>query len=155
MVLGGASALACSDGGDALTLEEYFKKLDEIDDEQTRASDALDEQISALEGEADVEVALDLFNQQVDLIEEFVEDVDGLDAPDEVSDVHEEALTNLREAVADFRDIVRDAEGATTLGELFASLEDADFSAFEAAAENCRELQQIATDSDIEVDLDC
>ena len=148
----GMAAGACTDGAKALTLEEYFQKLDELDDEFNSAGDAIDGQI---EGAQDLDEIKDLMDEQVTVFDDFIGGLEDLDPPDEVQQPHDDAI----EGLSDFRDelsaAVDEAEDATTVDQAFEAFEDLDFTGIEQANAACLELEQIAADNSITVDLDC
>ena len=150
-----AGAAACGDdGGKTLTLEEYFRKVAALDVEQQAATDKLDPAFEQLEPD-DVEGARDLFDQQLDVLDDFVEELDKLNPPEEVKETHDEALALFREFRAAFGDALDQAGDAETIDDMFAGFDEAAFAKIEQANEKCRELEQIAADNDIEVNLDC
>jgi len=149
----GVAAGACKDGGGgALTLEEYFRKLDELDSEFSTGSDAVDAQI---EGSQDLDEIRGLMDEQVTVFDDFIGGLEDLEPPDEVQEPHDNAI----EGLSDFRDelsaAVDEAGDAETVDEAFAAFDSLDFTGIEQAQAACRELEQIAADNNITVDLDC
>lgn len=153
----GPVASGCGDdgGGDKLTLEEYFEKIDELDNEQQTASDRLNSEVEELGEDASPDDVADSFQKQVDLLEDFTDDLDDIDPPDEVQDAHDEVVSALRDAPAEFESLIDEFREADSIEEAFGAFEDSDFSAIEKADEGCRDLEAIAADNNIDVDLDC
>ena len=150
-----AGAAACSDdGGKTLTLEEYFRKVEELDAEQQEATDKLDPAFEQLAPD-DVEGARDLFDQQLEVLDDFVDEMEKLNPPEEVRETHDEALALFREFREAFGDALDEAEDAETLDDMFAGFDEAAFAKIEEANQKCRDLEQIAADNGIEVNLDC
>ena len=148
-------AAACGDDGSkTLTLEEYFQKVEQLDAEQQEATDKLDPAFEQLAPD-DVEGARDLFDQQLEVLDNFVDEMDKLNPPEEVRETHDEALALFREFRAAFDDALDQAEDAETIEDMFAGFDEADFAKIEEANQKCRDLEQIAADNGIEVDLDC
>jgi hypothetical protein len=150
----GFSAAACNSDGEALSLEEYFERVDELDQERTDASDELDEGAAEI-GDDDVDAIIDYFRSYVDVFEDFTDGMDDLDAPDEAADAHDEAVSNLRDGIDSLRDTLGEMEDVDSADDLFAIIEDADSSGLDAANAACVELIEIASDNGIEVDLNC
>lgn len=150
----GVAALGygCSDdGGGALTLEEYFAKLQALDDEFEDDSAALD---SAFESEDldEIKSALDAGTTSTG---EFVDDVAELEPPEEVQETHDEAVAagnELVEAIEAFNDEVQEAESLEALQEIdFAAIGDAS-ERFNAV---CLDMEAVASENNIELDLNC
>ncbi len=160
-----ALSAACGDGGEALSLEEYFQRLDAIqedvdarfeeqgDDEDPFDPDApLEERVDALTGGLQDSKAI---------LEDAVEAVQGLDPPAEVEDAHDEfvaALLGFLPSFDDFRDRAADVESESDLEELFSSLDEGS-QEFQEAGERldaaCLAIQAIADQNNIAVDLNC
>ncbi len=149
-------AMGCSDdGGGELSIEDYFEKLEALDDEQQAASDELDKELDDLGDDVSTDAFADTFEKQVKLLETFADDVDDLDPPAEVKDAHDRVVSGLRGARDQFDTIIETIRDADSVDEAFNSLDDAAFSEIEKATEACRELETIAADHNIEVDFDC
>lgn len=159
-----AAGTACGGGSNALTLEEYFEELQDIDDAQQERSDEAEEELDdaipddiAPDDELDDdtrETLQDGLRAQQDTLDEFTDDLDGLEPPEEVEDLHNELVDILREGSDRLSDVIDEAGEAETLEEFFEGFTDIE-SDFARADEICRELEQIAADEDIDVDLDC
>jgi hypothetical protein len=162
LVVGCAVALsglfaACDDDGGSgeLTLEEYFERVGELDDEQSQASDDLDAELNGLGEDADPDDLADSFAEQIDLLEDFAGDLDDIEPPAEVEDAHERVVAGLRAAGEEFEALVDRFRDADSIEEAFNSFDDSDFTELERATEACRELESIAADNNITVDFDC
>lgn len=152
----GTTAVACGDGG--LSLDEYFQRVDELDE----ATDAqLEELQDAFPGAYEQPAPTrDFFNAALPIFTHFVDALDEIDPPSEVEDAHNEAVASGRaftEALEDFADRLAGVETSSELEDLFSELdEDPEFTAaeerFDAA---CFALQDIADANDIEIELDC
>ncbi|MEX2246899.1 MAG: hypothetical protein WEC75_09435 [Dehalococcoidia bacterium] len=148
----GAGASACSSGGDQLTLEEYFQELDEADNTAEERFGEADEELGSA---ADLETFQAAFPLFLEVLDDFLSDLDGLEPPDEAQEAHDEAVA----AGQGFRDelaqLIEDAEDATTIEEFFGGAGEG----FEAAdarfTQACVGLEEIATSNSITVDLDC
>jgi hypothetical protein len=144
--------MGCKNGGGALSLEEYFQLLDELDNEFSTASDSVDSQIEATE---DLDEIRGLMDDQVANFDDFIDGLEDLEPPEEASEPHDEAIAGL----SDFRDelsaALDETDSATTIDELFAPFDDLDYSSLERATAACLALEQIGADNGITVDLDC
>jgi len=154
---------ACGGDSEALTLEEYFERLAELDAEFEENTDALDaqlnedfESIEPDDFEAASALFVDFFDEAVAEVERFVDEMDGLDPPAEIEDLHDAAVEAGREvanALEGLTETVREADSE----EEFAALETD--SSFEQASatfdESCVDLQDVADENEIEIDLDC
>lgn len=153
----GAIAAACGDNGDdTLTLEEFFQQVEELDDQFEADAAPLEEELAQLTEESSLDEVLDIVGRQADVIEDFVDELDGLSPPDEAADLTDETVSAGRDVVQALRDGIEDAEGAESIediAELFAGFETAEAgSRFEQA---CLDFEQLAADNGIAVDLDC
>jgi vacuolar-type H+-ATPase subunit I/STV1 len=151
----GALGVGCNDDGDEMTLEEYFQRIDELDQRLQDRSQELEDELDALGEDASLEDAADSFEEQVNALQEFIDDMEDLDPPGEAREAHDEAAEALNAAVEQFDGLIEDFRSADSLEDAFALTENADFSAIERANEACRELERIAADNNIDVDLDC
>ena len=156
----GIVAAACDDdggGGGTVTLEEFFVALQALDDDLEEKSTELDAEGEALGEDATVDEAVAIFRQQVELIEEFVNDLDALEAPPEAADLLEEAVSAGGEVVRLFGELLDEAEGTETLDEFFGFFEGETeaAAAFERFDQACLDLEQLAADNDITIDLNC
>jgi len=155
----GIVAAACDDdggGGGTVTLEEFFVALQALDDDLEEKSAELDAEGEALGEDATVDEAVAILRQQVELIEEFVNDLDALEAPPEAADLLEEAVSAGGEVVRLFGELLDEAEGTETLDEFFSAFDDAETdAAFQRFEQVCLDLEQLAADNDITVDFNC
>ena len=156
MLAFGAIAAGCGGDGDALTLEEFFQRVQELDNDfEAKAAD-LGAQAEGLTEESSVDEAVALFRQQVGLIEEFVTNLDALEAPPEAADLVEEAVSAGNEAATALNDAIDKASDAETLDELFAVFAAPEVeAAFTRFDQVCLDAEQLAADNDITVDLNC
>jgi hypothetical protein len=155
--LGGAAiAVTAACGGDSgpMSAAAYFERLNELDDARASALADLNNDLEALSPD-DVEGAMDILDRQTDARETFVDGLDGLEPPDDVRALHEEALRSHREEAEAYRAFLAGAEDAASLGDLLALLPDFDADAVGDAQASCRALEQYAATAAITVDLAC
>lgn len=153
----GSLLAACGDDGDELTLEEFFLRVEELDDQFEADSAAVDEEFDQLTEDASPDEALDLIRRTADLIEGFVDDLDDLNAPEEAVDVRDEAVTAGRDVARVVRDAVDEASGAETLEDLegFFAIFETEEAVFDRFEQACLDAEQLAADNAITVDFDC
>ena len=159
----GVIASACGDdGGGGLSLEEYFQQADEL---QNQADAQFAEQESGSEPEAgatDAELA-DFARQSIesstDILSDAAEAFGDLDPPSEVEDAHArlvEALSDGADAIQAVADDLPDALSMADLEGLDARFDSEGLNdAFMRLDEACVDLQTIADDNSIDVDLEC
>ena len=142
------AALAACGGDDALSDEEYFRKMDEIDKETDRR---FEEEVFTSE-EVTVGEGADPF---VKLARDTADQADDLKPPEDVKDAHEKVVASVRDFADKLESAAADAEEDAPLFELF---EDSDTGV--AAAEErldtafC-DLQDLADQKNIEADVGC
>ncbi|MDZ4278248.1 MAG: hypothetical protein U1B78_03820 [Dehalococcoidia bacterium] len=176
----GALAAACGGGdgggdgdGEELTLEEYFDELEALFADGDERAEELDDQIAGdLDDAEDDEQEADAYRQFIDDVvgfnEDLLEDLDRLGPPEEVADEHEAFVENVEGFGELFRDIAEDAEDADSGRDVEELLDEHDLVAdtlfddggFQAVVQGdltfvCGELQDIADEEEIDVDLGC
>ncbi len=147
-------ATACDEDGGSMSMGEYFQEFEELGDESDAKSDEINEQSDDI-GPGEFDKLRDLTEDARDVLEDFINDVDELDPPAEVEDAHDRFLDAASGFVDEFDDIIReffDEDDEDALADGAAALNAVDFSAVGGA---CDELQQLANDNGIDVDLGC
>ena len=91
-----AFAGACRGSG-GLSLEKYFKRLDEIDNRSGERTDALQSQFDLISDETRtdqerIDAAQSTFPEFATIVDEFFESVDKLEPPKEARENHQEAV---------------------------------------------------------------
>jgi hypothetical protein len=151
----------CNGGGGALTLEEYFAELQRLDDEESARSDELDQQIEeetdGLTDEAEViEIFKGYLPQFRESLERFVSNLGDLNPPDEAQEAHNEAVAAGEDFIDAFDAASGEIEDAQTFAEFGEIFEGGEVSAAgDRFTDACLDLEQIAADNNIDVDLDC
>ena len=155
----GAIASACGSGGEALTLEEFFQRVGELDDEQATREGEIEAQLEDLETLEEAEALArirDNFPQFVTLLEDFVDGLAALEPPEEAAELHEEVVRAGREVVRLFGDLVGEVENVESLEDFFVLFEIEEVNAAtERFDQVCLDTEQFAANNGIEVDLDC
>ena len=162
LALGTVAAACGGGGGNKLTLEEYFQKLDSVQ-EQADATFATQEASTGepsqdASGEELAAFLRDNVTSSADVLRDAAADVNDLEPPDEVADAHSDIAAAINDLVAAFDDLADSVPDTLTPAELeqgtfFNSTElNAADEQFVAA---CNALEQIASDNGITVDLAC
>jgi hypothetical protein len=152
--------VACSSSSSALTLEEYFQKIDEIqnDNDATFATQEASRADPAADASGEELAAFfsDNVTSSADVLRDTAAKADDLEAPDEVAADHDDIVAALNASVAaldDMADSIPDSMTTTELEQAFNS--DALNAAFDDLATACNALEAIATANNITVDLAC
>ena len=164
LVLGVSALPAACDGGGGLSLEEYFQKVDAIGDETDQQGDEADRLLDDFDPSAPAEEQIAAFQAYAEalvaLVRDFHDRLAEIDPPEEVADSHDEWVgqvgeyLELVEEVGDRVADVESTEDVERLGnELFGSPEATDL--FSRVDQTCQELQGIADDNGVEVDMEC
>jgi hypothetical protein len=148
----GFAVVACGGGGGSLSLDEYFQKVDALDQESADRTDELDRDFESAE---DVDEARDLIAELIAVSDDFRDGLAGLDAPDEAADAQAKALEGFDAFIAELTAALEDAGDATTVDDLYEALLSIDEAGINQATEACLELEEIASENGIDVDLDC
>ncbi len=147
------------DGGGELTLTEYFSELDAIMEDANSQMDALedpeDRDVTSEEGQ--LEAIRDFyFAAKLAVIEGTFDRIEDLDPPAEVEDAHDALLAAGGDTVAAFEAIASQVAEAESLADLFELFDDdSSEAAGERFEQTCSDLQGIADENEIDVDLDC
>ena len=164
----GVVAAACGGDGEALTLEEYFQQLEQLNQDVDERVGAIyeatfaeidEEDFESLPLEEQVEVVKDLANGLLPVFEDFIDAARGLNPPAEVGDLHNDLVTasdDFLEAHQDVTDQIDDVQSQAELEALKALAEGGAAEAAEQRVdEACFALQDVAGENGIAVDLDC
>lgn len=161
IVAGSLVLAACGggDGGEELSLDEYFQQFDAIEEGMKTDTAALDEQAVGIIGE-DVQATQDYVAGYYDIVGHGLSQVEALEAPSEVKDAQDEfvaALANMISLWDDLSDRLAGIETAEELQTLLTEIQGETqwLEASEQFTEACRELQGTADDNGIVVTLDC
>jgi hypothetical protein len=163
LLLFAVAAAACG-GGEALTLDEYFERLDAVEQKAEDDSNVATEQLDAARNSDSeqelVQGTTTAFETFARSLDEYVKGLEAIKAPDDVRAEHKEAV-DATEAYAAIVDDLIDALGrAETSAEVDQALQSTvEGAAFIAAdqrfTDSCVALQTAADENDIDVDLNC
>ena len=159
IVTGSLLLAACGGGGEELSLDEYFQQLDSIEEGIKTGTAALDEASAGVIGE-DVEATRDYVDGYHDIVEQGVNDMKDLDPPSETGDAHDEfvaALSGMLPLWQDLSDQLKDIETTSEMQTLLmgTQAEEPWQTAMQRFADACLDLQGIADEKAIDVELDC
>jgi hypothetical protein len=158
----GAVGTGCGgDGNASPTPEEYFRQVEALADSVGQQSDALgskwEEDIAAVSSDEDrLELTRGFYHDLFSLIGNFRDGLADIEPPKEVEEAHHDLVESADEFSSAWSEISAKVESAASEAELEELLTNDEFTAagqrFEQA---CFELQRIADDSGIDVDLEC
>ena len=166
-------AVACGDdddgapagnGGDgAMTLQEYFDELDVIfaraEAATDRAEAQLEEDASNAQEFGDEVDAVDAFLDEVIVaFEDAIADMEDLDPPGEASGAHDdflEAASAASDGAGRFQDELADVDTRDEADALVTQFDGEMTALIRGADEACLELQIVADQNDVDVDLEC
>ena len=153
-------AFACN-GGERLGLEEYFQRVEEVG---TKAQSAFEQETveplaeSASEEDA-ATFARETIMRSVTVLGEARDSLDELNPPSEVEEPHDRfvgALGKEVEAIQDVADRLPDALSVFELQALESQFDTPELNeAYAQEDEACKELQAVADENEIDVDLQC
>jgi hypothetical protein len=155
------SAVACGGDGGGQTLEEYLGQYEAADNRAEEATDALEAQYAAVlsqtqltdDNRPDVRA---YFEQLGEIGQTYVDEISDLDPPDDAKDVHEASIQSYQQVLDLYQDARANIGQATSIGQLSAlfSTDEID-QALDQANADCRALQQLADDNNVDVDFEC
>jgi hypothetical protein len=160
VVAGSLLLTACGGGGKKeISLDEYFRQFDAVEESMKTSVSALDEQSGEAVGQ-DVQATRDYVDNYYSIVQQGLNDVKALQPPAEAKDAQDEFVASLANMLSLWQDLsARLAEVQTTeeLQTLLTGLETETqwLDTSQKFTEACRALQAIATDKGIDVTLDC
>jgi hypothetical protein len=161
----GWAAAACNGGGGGdggpLSLADYFTEYEKIDNKAEDATADLEREFDASLSATTIDdtVRFDLqefYNRQIDIRQTYVDDVSDLVPPEEARAAHDASVTTYQAVLDAFTGIIDDLGQAQTTDDLEVIFtNEAVTSAVQAANKACIDLQQIADNNNINVNLEC
>ena len=150
-------------GADSLSLNEYFQRLQVLSDEAAESASELDNVSCPSTAESEQDLAAGnfdaiavAFDQGLDVFRDLLNGVRDLNPPNEAQGPHDILVGALDDFIGGNENLVGRIRDARTEAEFSAILENAPAEAEEAAiGRACGDLQRVATDNNINVDLDC
>lgn len=144
---------ACDDDGNTFTLDAYFDEVEGlVEDYESDQNEAF----AILNESNDLEELKDAFESIPDSLSSFLDGMNALAPPDEAADAHDDAVEAgeaFLEAIEDVNDDVQDTDSIDAFVEAAGSDELQELNtAFNAT---CPPLQEVATENDVDVNLNC
>ena len=164
MLATGALAAACgggSGGSSELTLEAYFQRLGANENDFWEASKGigLDEPDDGFGSEQEeIEAFRDWYGDSLPILTDYVDNLEEIALPSEVEDPHQEFVGAMMDGLRIIADVAGRIENVASVSELDEALElyQPEGSAVRfRSREACTELQGIADQHGIDVDLLC
>ena len=146
-----------------LTLEEYFQEIEQIradsEEEANAVEDRLDQESETLET---ADQAIDLFDEAItDFLVIAVgvgDDLDAIQPPSEVSSLHDDFVAAWNDGVDALESLQSDLDGVESeedLLDLLPLIEEEFGSLGDTTEQICLDLQAVADEGNIDVDLGC
>jgi len=158
-----AVAAGCNSSG-GLSLEEYLKRVDDLDNKSNERTDALSDQLNLISDQSAsdqerIDAAQSAIPEFVSILDDFLSGLEALDPPSAVQQEHEESLAAGEAAAELFDGVATQVDNAESLPELDQALSVLDSPDYTAAdkrfTDACLALQATADENKIDVDLDC
>jgi hypothetical protein len=158
-----ATAVGCGggDGDTGVTSEEYFRQVEALVGDVDQQSAALESQwqeklASANSDQERLELVRDFYYNLFSLSDDFRDGLADIEPPEEVKEAHEALVELAAEFSSAWSAISDGVKNAASEDELGAILNDDQFTAVgQRFEQGCVELQRIADDGGIDVDLKC
>ncbi len=150
-------------GGGALTLEEYFNQMSDLKAENDKQANEVqahvEEDLAAAESPEDaIEVFSNLIDDFSDVVSGSRDSLEAIEPPSEVEDLHNEMVAVFRTAADALGDLAAELDEGVELTDLQKIGDDleSEFTSLSTQSEVvCRQLQDIADENSIDVDLEC
>jgi hypothetical protein len=155
---------ACKDAsGEELTLEQYFARVDALDEELMRESDRREQEFEALSEAERLSRAEEFLHGELGVIQYYANELAAVDPPEPVREAHQEAVTGaaaIEEAVSGWVSEVDEAGPFASYAEYSSKVNEiADrmglSSVFDPYNAACLKLEAIAAYAKISFDIDC
>jgi hypothetical protein len=145
---------ACSDnGGNELSLEEYFEQLDDAENKFTDDSDASFENVP---DEPEISEVQDALREFTNVLQDFVGDLEDLNPPEQAQAAHDDAIDAAEEVIDVYENLIDEADDLETVDELFESTQgEAATEALDRLTTACLDLQDVANENELDFDLNC
>ncbi|MCH8161365.1 MAG: hypothetical protein IIB88_05670 [Chloroflexi bacterium] len=136
-------------GGGELTLAEYFSALEPL-------SQAFDADVDLLDAGESLDEFVGFVEDSKSLVDDFVGDLEGLNAPAEVADAHSEAVSAGQELVEMYDNALTVLDLSETVEDAQLVLQGPGFLGSQARfAASCVALQGIADSNGLDIDMRC
>ena len=148
-------------GGGAATIEDYFEKYEKLDNKAEDATADLqrefDASLTATSLNDEVRKGLqDYYTRQIEVRQDYADSVAKLDPPEAARAAHDASVTSYQAVLDAFNGIVDDIGQAQTIDDLNSVFTGAELTAaIDAANKACADLQKVADDNSVNVNLEC
>lgn len=161
---------ACGDDGDGggngqtVSLDQYLREFERLSNEADTRSEALDSAFDGINQDTPVDELKQIFINAFDSFEDISRDLraglEAMEPPDEVEDQHNEILDAFSDFEDGFQEGIDNVQDAETQEDVLTAAQEATelddvVDASERLDEACLELQTLADDNSIDVDLEC
>ena len=150
---------ACGGGGERLSAEDYFKKLEAISNDTSEKESAVqpsEEETANQTPEELKQTAIEFLNSTAAILEEGAKKAEDLNPPDDIQDAHEAAINGFKAEARTFTDFADELQDVAPedVEDFFNSKVFVE-STFAASRQACLALQGVADDRNIDADLRC
>lgn len=156
-----AAATGCGGGDGGATTEEYFRQVEALVGDVDQQSEALESQwqeklASASSDQDQLELVRDFYYELFSLTDDFADGLADIEPSKEVEEAHDALVDLAGQFSSVWSDMSDDVKNATTEAELEELLTGDQFEEIGQRFEQaCFELQRIADDGGIDVNLEC
>jgi len=169
LLLCGAAAIACKSGGGgkatavpttagaALTAQEYFARISELNDEASLGLVAVNNGLAtALPTDRGLEALRASITQYAEIYEAFRDGMLQLSPPEDLQETHQAAIAALAAFLGYSEDAAAEAEEAQDILDIAAIIDNEEARTVNGnLTDACEALQQAAASEDVEMDLAC
>lgn len=150
-------------GGDSLSLDEYLHRVDGIGKESDRKGEDIESpSVDDYDNERDyLDAVGEERRERFRLIEESVDELKSLKPPSEAEDAHDRYLDSLGHVLSAFDDLIKGLEASSSIVEANEVVDRLNAggselsNALKDGREACGDLQGLADDDKVDVDLKC
>lgn len=151
--------VSCNGSARELSLEGYFERLVSLNGRVEERGDQLEAQLSVGLENASNEEAIslyrDFFEQSVPLTRDLLDDLRDLDPPPGIREAHERFVVAFEELTKGYEDAATQLENVQTRVGAEEMMVQVILPAALAGEEACLDLEDIAHENGIDVDLEC
>jgi hypothetical protein len=155
-------AAGCKGGG-SLSLDEYLQRLEDVGEEADRKGEDIESpSVDDYDNEPDyLDAVAEERRERFRLIEDSVDEFKSLKPPSEAKDAHDRYLDSFGHILSAFDDLIEGLEASSSIDEANEVVDRLNAggselsNALEDGRDACRDLQGLADDNDINVDLKC
>jgi hypothetical protein len=158
LLLLGALALAagCNEDSDSsAALEDYFQHVEALSADVDSRFNEFEDALGSLTDESSTDEVSDIFEEARQILQDLSDGLREVDPPQEAEDAHGESLAAVDGASVALDGYLVELDAITSLDVAYAVFQTTVAPEFRKTSAACRELQRIADDNSIEVDLMC